>query len=31
LDAMLALAGNGIQELIALQRRLLAERVATPR
>jgi ribonuclease PH len=31
LDAMLALAANGIQELIALQRRLLAERVATPR
>ena len=31
LDAMLALAAIGIQELIALQRRLLAERVATPR
>jgi ribonuclease PH len=31
LDAMLALAATGIQELIALQRRLLAERVATPR
>jgi ribonuclease PH len=31
LDAMLALAANGIQELIALQRRLLAERVAATR
>jgi len=29
LDAMLSLASTGIQELIALQRRLLAERVAT--
>jgi ribonuclease PH len=31
LDAMLGLAATGIQDLIALQRRLLAERVATPR
>jgi len=31
LDAMLALATTGIQELIVLQRRLLAERVAMPR
>lgn len=31
LDAMLALATAGIQDLIAVQRRLLAERVATPR
>jgi len=31
LDAMLALASAGIQELIALQRRLLAERVANAR
>jgi len=31
LDAMLALATAGIHDLIAVQRRLLAERVATPR
>jgi ribonuclease PH len=31
LDAMLSLASTGIQELIALQRRLLAERVANTR
>jgi ribonuclease PH len=31
LDAMLTLASAGIQELIALQRRLLAERAASAR
>jgi ribonuclease PH len=31
LDAMIAVASTGIQDLVALQRRLLAERLVAPK